>query len=72
MRNPASAVSDTSQTYDGQRLPGLTTMEHHNHHTNYGEISQLLDTWARVWGAGGKVSLHLHTLDGRARAMLDL
>ena len=48
----------------------LDTMDHF--HSNYGETRQLFDTWARVWGAGGQASLHLHTLEGRARAMLDL
>ena len=47
-------------------------MDPHYHHTNYGEVCQLLNTWARVWGAGGQASRHLHTLDGRARVMLDL
>ena len=47
----------------------LDTMDHF--HSNYGEIRQLFDKWASVWGAGGPASLHLHTLEGMARAMLD-
>ena len=38
----------------------LDTMDHHDHHTNYGEIRQHLDTWARVWRVRGQASLHLH------------
>ena len=41
-------------------------------HTNYGELRQLFETFTRVWGAGGQTSLHLHTLDGQARATLDI
>ena len=41
-------------------------------HTNYGELRQLFKTFTRVWEAGGQTSLHLHTLDGQARAMLDI
>ena len=41
-------------------------------HTNYGELRQLFETFTRVWEAGGNTSLHLHTLDGQARATLDI
>ena len=41
-------------------------------HTNYGEFRQLFETFTRVWQAGGQTSLHLHTLDGQARATLDI
>ena len=41
-------------------------------HTNYGELRQLFETFTRVWEAGGPTSLHLHTLDGQARATLDI
>ena len=41
-------------------------------HTNYGELRQLFETFTRVWEAGGQTSLHLHTLDGQARATLDI
>ena len=41
-------------------------------HTNYGELRQLFETFTRVWEAGGNTSLHLHTLDGHARATLDI
>ena len=40
--------------------------------TNYGELRQLFETFTRVWEAGGQTSLHLHTLDGQARATLDI
>ena len=41
-------------------------------HSNYGELRQLFKTFTRVWKAGGQTSLHLHTQDGQARAMLDI
>ena len=41
-------------------------------HTNYGELRQLFETFTRVWEAGGQTSLHFHTQDGQARAMLDI
>ena len=41
-------------------------------HSNYGELRQLFETFTRVWKAGGQTSLHLHTKDGQARAMLEL
>ena len=41
-------------------------------HTNYGEVRQLFETFTRVWQAGGKTTLHLHTQDGQARATLDI
>ena len=41
-------------------------------HSNYGELRQLFETFTRVWEAGGQTSLHLHTQDGQARAMLDI
>ena len=41
-------------------------------HSNYGELRQLFETFTRVWKAGGQTSLHLHTQDGQARAMLDI
>ena len=41
-------------------------------HSNYGELRQLFETFTRVWEAGGQTSLHLHTKDGQARAMLDI
>ena len=41
-------------------------------HSNYGELRQLFETFTRVWEAGGQTSLHLHTKDGQARAMLEL
>ena len=47
-------------------------MDHHHCRTYYGEIQQLFDIWTRVWKAGGQGSLHLHTLESKARAMLDL
>ena len=40
--------------------------------SNYGELRQLFETFTRVWKAGGQTSLHLHTQDGQARAMLDI
>ena len=39
---------------------------------NYWEIRQLFDTVVRVWGAGGKVDLHLTSSDGTINAKLDL
>ena len=64
LRWPATSWPDH---HDGVNLDtvNLDTMDYHN---NHGEIRQLLDTWARVWGAGGQAILHLHTLEGRARA----
>ena len=41
-------------------------------HTNYGELRQLFETFTRVWEAGGQTSLHFHTQDGQARAMLEI
>ena len=41
-------------------------------HTNYGEARQLFETFTRVWEAGGKTSLHLHTEQGQVRATLDI
>ena len=41
-------------------------------HTNYGELRQLFETFTRVWEAGGQTSLHFHTQDGKARAMLEI
>ena len=36
------------------------------------EVRQLFETCSMVWGEGGQASLFLYTLEGRARAMLDL
>ena len=41
-------------------------------HINYGELRQLFETFTRVWEAGGQTSLHFHTQDGQARAMLEI
>ena len=41
-------------------------------HSNYGELRQLFETFTRVWEAECQTSLHLHTKDGQARAMLEL
>ena len=41
-------------------------------HTSYGELRQLFETFTRVWGSGGQASLHLHTQDGKSRALLDI
>ena len=56
-----------SELGHGEPEPG-----HHGLPHQPQEIRQLLDMLARAWGAGGQASLHLHTLDGRARALLDL
>ena len=50
----------------------LDTMDYHHCHSNYGEMRKLFDTWTRVWGAGGRASLHIHTLDSKARVVLVL
>ena len=87
MRNRASAVSDTSaKTRMASNLlarppppwwsdqwswiPWTTTTSTPS--TGSFEVWQLFNTWTRVWSAGGQASLHLHTLDNEARAVLDL
>ena len=45
-----------------------TTMEH----SNWGEVNSLLNTFTRIWSAGGQASLSLNTLDGQVRAHLSL
>ena len=41
-------------------------------HSNWGEVNCLLNTFTRVWSAGGQASLSLNTLDGQVRAHLTL
>ena len=42
------------------------------HHSNIGEVHQLLSTFNRVWGAGGEASLSLKTVDGKVSAVLEV
>ena len=41
-------------------------------HTSYGELRQLFEIFARVWGSGGQASLHLHSQDSKSRATLNI
>ena len=42
------------------------------HHSNIGEVHQLLSTYNRVRGAGGEASLSLKTVDGKVSAVLEV
>ena len=41
-------------------------------HTNRGELALLVDTFCRVWGAGGQATLTTTTKDGQVQANLEL
>ena len=41
-------------------------------HTNRGEFALLVDTFCRVWGAGGQATLTTTTKDGQVQAKLEL
>ena len=76
-RGCAQSCSSTSYTFfrnnwnqDGQT--GGNTLTTIMEHSNRGEVICLLNTFTRVWSAGGQASLSLNTLDGQVRAHLTL